>query len=63
MLIKKLNMHNLILHEDAKKAVIEIINRKRKQENFGNGRYINRLFDKMIMNHAQNCKGIDDIEI
>ena len=63
MLITKLSIHNLILHEDAKKKVIEIIDHKRKQENFGNGRYINRLFDKMIMNHAQNCKGIDDIEI
>ena len=35
---------------------------KKNKENFGNGRYINHLFDKIIMNHAFNCRGIDDIE-
>lgn len=63
ILIKKLNMHNLVLHEDAEVMIKKIIDNEKGKENFGNGRYINHLFDKMIMNHALNCKGIDDIEI
>lgn len=62
ILCNKLSMHNLVLSEESKEMIKEIINRQRKKENFGNGRYINHLFDKIIMNHAQNCKGIEDIE-
>lgn len=63
ILSRKLAIHNLCLHEDAIEEVKHIINNEKSKENFGNGRYINHLFDKIIMNHAKNCNGIDDIEI
>lgn len=63
ILTRKLNMHNLCLNENALEEVKQIINHQKNKENFGNGRYINHLFDKIIMNHAKNCKEIDDIEI
>lgn len=63
ILTKKLNIHNLCLDEDATEEIKQIINRQKDKQNFGNGRYINHLFDKIIMNHAKNCNGIEDIEI
>lgn len=63
ILIQKLNMHGLVLHEDAIEEVKEIIRCQKDRENFGNGRYIHHLFDKIIMNHAKNCKEVNDIEI
>lgn len=62
MLNLKLNKHNLILEDSAKEKIESIIERNKNKENFGNGRYINKLFDKIIMNHALNCRGIDDLE-
>lgn len=63
ILIKKLNMHNLVFNEDAAVKVKEIINVEKDKKHFGNGRYINHLFDNIIMNHALNCKDINDSEI
>lgn len=49
--------------EDAAVKVKKIINVEKDKEHFGNGRYINHLFDNIIMNHALNCKDINDSEI
>lgn len=62
MLNQKLNKHNLVLEDSAKEKIESIIEKKKNKENFGNGRYINHIFDKIIMNHALNCRGIDDLE-
>lgn len=63
ILIRKLAIHNLHLHQDAVEEVKFIINKEKSEKNFGNGRYINHLFDKILMNHAKNCKGSDDLDI
>ena len=63
ILNRKLTMHNLCLSDEAIEEVKIIINNKKGEKNFGNGRYINHLFDKILMNHARNCKDIDAPEI
>jgi len=57
-----INKHNLVLTEEAEEEIKQIINRQKEKENFGNGRYIYNLFDKIIMNHAGNCKDTEDLE-
>ena len=33
-----------------------------KQEHFGNGRFIDNLFDKIVMSHANRCYNSDNVQ-
>lgn len=49
-----LEKNNLKITNEAKEKVEELIRDSSKIENFGNARYINSLFQKVLINHAKN---------
>lgn len=49
-----LEKNNLKITDGAKEKVEELIRDSSKIENFGNARYINSLFQKVLINHAKN---------
>lgn len=53
----KIKKAKLIVSPKAKEKIIEIIKENKKLESFGNGRFIDNLFDKIIINHSYK---IDD---
>lgn len=57
-----LNNNNLKIEENAKELVREVIFESAKIENFGNGRYINNLFQNIVIEHAKNTSQTDDVE-
>lgn len=57
-----LNKNNLIVEKDAKDAIKEIIYQSSKIENFGNARYINHLFQNILIEHAKNTDLINNEE-
>lgn len=57
-----LNNNNLKIEDDAKELVREVIYESTKIENFGNGRYVNNLFQNILIEHAKNTSGTDDEE-
>ena len=52
--INLLKNNNLEITHNAKEKVKELIKESKKIENFGNARYINSLFQKVLINHAKN---------
>lgn len=48
----KVKKAKLIVSPKAKEKIIGIIDQNRHLESFGNGRFIDNLFDKIIINHA-----------
>ena len=69
--IRLLNKEKFTISEDAKEKVKSIIAKCYKMENFGNGRFINNIYQKIIMKHAsnvyknlseENVISIDDID-
>lgn len=60
MYINKANKAGLIIDEDAKEKIKHLINEEQKgvnsnnKANFGNGRFIDKLFDKVLLEHATN---------
>ena len=57
MFESKIRKAKLIVSPKAKEKIIEIIKENKKLESFGNGRFIDNLFDKIIINHSYK---IDD---
>ena len=53
----KIKKAKLIVSPKAKEKILEIIKENKKLESFGNGRFIDNLFDKIIINHSYK---IDD---
>lgn len=53
----KIKKAKLIVSPKAKEKIIEVIKENKKLESFGNGRFIDNLFDKIIINHSYK---IDD---
>lgn len=58
-----LGKNKLKITDEAKEKLKDIISQSVKIENFGNGRYINNLFQKILVNHAKNIeiKGENDL--
>ena len=52
--LQLLEKNKLTISEEASDKVKEIIKESSKIENFGNARYINNLFQKILINHAKN---------
>ncbi len=48
----KIKKAKLIVSPKAKEKIIKIIDENKKLESFGNGRFIDNLFDKIIINHS-----------
>lgn len=60
--IKKLEMSKLHMDEKAGAKVELLIKEFMNQERFGNGRFIDNLFDKIIFNHANRCYNSNDLQ-
>lgn len=54
MFTKKIQDKGLILTDDLKDKVYNLINDAMQNEHFGNGRYIDQIMDKIIEEHAKN---------
>ncbi|MBP3765550.1 MAG: AAA family ATPase [Bacilli bacterium] len=52
--MKKLKSCKLKIGQTTKEQIMEIIKKHKNTERFGNGRFIDQLFDKLIINHANN---------
>lgn len=50
----KLNETKLILSEECKDKIIDIIRQAKESQNFGNGRFIDKLLSNIIIEHANN---------
>lgn len=48
--------------EEAKNKVANILKKAKEVENFGNGRFVENMVQKIIIEHARNTRGIDDME-
>lgn len=63
MLLLKIKTSKLKINPKAKLLVQEIIKEKMKSKNFGNGRFIDKLYDKILMSHANNVVDSDDLNV
>lgn len=59
---KKLAKTKMVMSEDCKPIIIDLIDQATKSENFGNGRFIDKLFDSIIKSHANNTINTDEKE-
>lgn len=61
MFMRKLNKTKLNANEESLIKINKLLENYKGKENFGNGRFIDKLFDKIIINHALNTKNIEDL--
>lgn len=59
----KITKSKLKITEDAKEAVKKIIAAAKQKEKFGNGRFIDQLFGKILLYHSINVEDIKDAQI
>lgn len=52
--------NNLTIEEDAREEIRRIVYESSKIENFGNARFINKLFQNILIEHAKNTDLIND---
>ena len=48
--------------EEAIRKVENILKKAKEVENFGNGRFVENMVQKIIIEHAKNTRGVDDME-
>ena len=60
--LKLLEKNNLKIDDDAIEKLKEIITEASKQEDFGNARYINNIFQKILIEHSKNMAQYDNEE-
>jgi len=58
----KLSETKLILSEECKDKIIDIIRQAKESQNFGNGRFIDKLISNIIIEHANNLWDCNDKE-
>ena len=62
-------MENLIdiglnlMHSSFRKDRVEIIEEAKKVENFGNGRFVDNMVQKVIIEHAKRLKEENNLEV
>lgn len=59
----KITKSKLKITEEAKEAVKKIIVSAKEKDKFGNGRFIDQLFGKILLYHSINVEDIKDVEI
>lgn len=55
-----LDKNNLKITENALKKVEDIIDASKKIEDFGNARYINQMYQDILIEHSKNVENIDN---
>ena len=58
----KINKSKLKITEEAKEAIKKIIISAKEKEKFGNGRFIDQLFSKILLYHSINVEDVQDRE-
>ena len=58
----KINKSKLKITEEAKEAIKKIIKSAKEKEKFGNGRFIDQLFSKILLYHSINVEDVQDRE-
>ena len=61
ILDRKINLANLKISKQARENVRNIIANHMTNERFGNGRFIDQLYEKIMLNHAYNTFDSDSI--
>ena len=59
---KKVALKRFKVKDEAVEKVRKILEKAKEIENFGNGRYINNMLQKIIVEHAIKTRNIDDME-
>ena len=54
ILYKKAEKSNLVILEEAKEKVFELMNFFHRVENIGNGRFVDRVFQEVLIKHSKN---------
>ena len=62
MFIKKLNKSNLKMDPEIKEVLYSVIEEASSSNNFGNGRFIDKLFDKIARTHSNNFYLENDLD-
>lgn len=60
MFENKISKTKMILSEECKPLILDLIEKGVKYENFGNGRFIDNLFDKILFQHANNTVDVNE---
>ena len=60
---KKIRDENLEIEENAITKVRKILEEAKKVENFGNGRFVDNMVQRIIIEHAKRLKDEDDIKV
>ena len=58
---RKMAKHKLTVENDAYLKLDSVLDEVINKENFGNGRFIDKLFDKIIVEHANNTVNSNDL--
>ena len=58
----KLEKTKFKITTEALKKIYNIVDKVEKNKNFGNGRFIDKLFDKIIIKHAVNVNDTNDLD-
>ena len=53
---------NLVLDPEVDEKILEIIAKARSNEHFGNGRFIDKLYESIMMNHSRNLRSMKKID-
>ena len=59
---KKVYDKQFKFNEEARRKVENILRKAKEVENFGNGRFVENMVQKIIIEHAKNTRGVDDYE-
>ena len=59
---KLLEKNKLKIEDLAKETVRQVITDSSKIDNFGNGRFINNLFQNILIEHAKNTSELEDLD-
>jgi hypothetical protein len=57
----KLDKSGLLITEEANEKVKNIISLEKEKKNFGNGRFIDKLFERILISHSVNTCDSEDI--
>ena len=59
---KKVYDKQFKFNEGARQKVENILRKAKEVDNFGNGRFVENMVQKIIIEHAKNTRGVDDYE-
>ena len=58
----KLDKYELKITDEALEKIRTVIKKAKEEQDFGNGRFIDKLYEKVMIEHAVNMENVDDKE-